>query len=375
MNASTVAAGGATLGTRELNRAMLARQLLLDRADLPVADAIGHLVGMQSQSPAAPYVGLWSRLAGFRPDDLVEPMLDRAVVRVAVMRGTVHTVTAADCLWLRPMVQPLFDRDLRTNQTHGPPLAGIDWPELLTAGRRVLATSPCTPAELGVALAPRWPDRRAASLGYAMRGLWPLVQVPPRGIWGRSGRTTYADAERWLGATQDRTGTLDQLFTRYLGAFGPATVRDAQRWSGLTRLREVADRLRPGLRVFRDGSGRELFDLPGAPRPGPDVPAPVRFLPEFDNVLFSYADRGRVMSDGTRTALFGRLNVYPRAVLVDGFVAGRWRVEQSRGTTTLHVGALRRWSARERDAVHAEGARLLPFLAPGAAHDIRITGH
>ena len=345
------------LSWRALGRATLARQLLLSRSDMPVPQAIEHLVGMQGQAPHAPYLGLWTRLATFDPDALSRMLLDRTAVRIALMRGTVHLVTAGDALALRPLTQPIYDRDLRTNVLHSAALRGLDLAALATAGRALVEATPRTGTELGALLAERWPDRSGASLAYGVRDLLPLVQIPPRGLWGRSGQPVLTTAEAWLGrplAAMDPA----TMVTRYLGAFGPATVQDAQTWSGLTGLREVVERL--PLARFRDEAGRELFDLPDALRPDPDTPAPVRFLPDFDNLLVSHADRTRVIADEHRAYMAQHRLV--RAVLVDGVVAGTWTIAKRR----LEVQPFGRLSKRDRAAVAAEGERLLGFVHPGA---------
>lgn len=363
---------GQVLGRRALNRFTLARQLLLERAALSPEAAVEHLVGLQAQNPRPPYVGLWARLEGFDPEELSQLLLDRRVVRIAVMRGTVHLVTARDCLTLRPLVQPLYDRDLATNATHGPLLRGLDLDPVVEAGRALLDERPLTPGELGRRLAERWPDRDPSALAHAMRGRVPLVQVPPRGLWGASGRTTYAVAETWLGRPLDPDPSPDDMVLRYLGAFGPATVADAQAWSGLRRLAEVVDRLRPRLRTFRDERGRELFDLPDAPRPDADTPAPVRFVPEFDNLLVSHADRTRVISDEDRKRLVTPNGAQLGTLLVDGFAAGTWKIASERGTATLTVTPFRRLAKPDAAAVRREGARLLLFAAAGATHEVRL---
>ncbi|OXM74267.1 MULTISPECIES: winged helix DNA-binding domain-containing protein [Amycolatopsis] len=362
-----------TLGPRALNRALLARQLLLRAAEVTPLEAVRHLCGLQAQAPFPPYYGLWSRLHGFRPEQLGQLLLDRQVVRIALMRGTVHLVTAEDCLWLRPLVQPLFDRDLRTNTAYKKPLAPLDLGEVADRARAVLAEEPHTPAALGKRLAEQWPDTPPAALAHAARGLLPLVQVPPRAVWGRSGRTTLATAEDWLGRPLDRNGSLDELVSRYLAAFGPASVADVQAWSGLTRLGEVVDRLRPRLRVFRTEQGREVFDLPEAPRPDPATPAPPRFIAEFDNLLLSHTDRTRVLPDDARKRVFGVPNgVFPGTILVDGLVRGSWRIARSRNAATLEIEPYERFSTKDRAALEDEGARLLRFAVGEDAGDIRF---
>jgi hypothetical protein len=333
---------------------------------------IGHLVGMQAQAPQTPYVGLWCRLERFQPEELSQLLIDRRVVRVAVMRGTVHLVTAADCLSLRPLVQPIYDRDLLTNQTWAPALVGVDLDAVQSAGQALVEQKPLTPKQLGVLLAERWPDRDPGALAHAIRGRLALVQVPPRGLWGASGQTTCTTAESWLGRPLDRSPSIDEVVRRYLTAFGPATVADVQAWSGLTRLREVVDRLRPSLLEFADERGRTLFDVPDGPRPDPDTPAPVRFLPEYDNLLLSHADRTRVIGDEDRRQLMTVNGIIPGTFLVDGWFRGIWKLRRARGAATLTITPFHAMSKRATAAVTAEGARLLRFAAAGDDHDIQL---
>jgi hypothetical protein len=368
---------GGVLGLRALNRATLERQMLLRRRSLSAEEAIEHLVGMQAQAPNPPYVGLWTRLEGFHPDQLARLILERRAVRVALMRNTVHLVSARDCLKLRPLVQPVIDRGLYANRANRVGVEGVDVEALSAAGRALLEERPRTARELGVLLRERWPERDPASLARAVRHLVPLVQVPPRGVWGRSGQTTHTTAEAWLGRPLDPGPSLEEMVVRYLGAFGPAGVKDVQTWSGLTRLGEVVDRLRPRLSTFRDERGRELFDLPDAPRPDPDAPSPPRFLPEFDNLILSHADRTRVIADEYRKAIASRNGMVPATFLVDGFVRGTWKTERTRGRATLVIEPFDALSGNDRDALAEEGERLLRFMAePDGAepHETRIAG-
>lgn len=363
------------LGPRALNRALLARQFLLRRVHASPLDVVHHLCGMQAQAPFPPYFGLWSRLHGFTPRALADLLLDRSVVRIVLMRGTVHLVTADDCLFLRPLVQQILDNDLRTNTQYAAALRNVDFPSLATKTRALLTERPHTAGELGKALAEAGGHGHPAALAHAARGLVPLVQVPPRAVWGRSGEPTYATAEDWLGRPLRDNASRADLVVRYLSAFGPATVRDVQAWSGLTRLGEVLDRLRPRLEVFADEQGRELFDVPEAPRPEPDTPAPPRFIAEFDNLLLAHADRTRVLTDEHRKRLFSARNgLIPGTILVDGFVRGTWRIRREQAAATLEIEPYQRISTKDAGALESAGRRLLKFAAPGATHAVTFAG-
>jgi hypothetical protein len=361
------------LTLRELNRATLERQMLVRRQKLPAAEAIEHLVGLQAQAPNPPYVGLWTRLEGFHPAELARLITDRRAVRIALMRNTIHLVTARDCLKLRPLVQPVFDRALYANRTHRAGIDGMDVEAVVAAGRALLEERPRTAKELGELLQERWPNRDPSSLARAIRHLVPLVQVPPRGIWGKSGQATHTTAAAWLGRPLDPDPSLDELVVRYLAAFGPATVRDVQTWSGLARLGEVTDRLRPHLRTFRDERGKELFDLPDAPRPDPDTPAPPRFLPEFDNLILSHADRTRIIANDFRKEIASKNGMVPATVLVDGFVRGTWKTERTRGKVTLVIEPFEPLSKEDCDALAEEGEQLVRFVAePEGAETFKV---
>ncbi|WP_116948737.1 winged helix DNA-binding domain-containing protein [Jiangella endophytica] len=353
------------LTRRQLNRATLARQFLLSRADSPVLPVVEHLGGLQAQQPFSPYYQLWSRLRGFVPSQLATLLLDRTVVRLAAQRGTIHLLSAPDALALRPWVQSLYDADLRTNTLHAKALADVDLDAVGASARSLVDAEPRTMAELGALLAPSWPSVEASHLAHAARSLLALVQVPPRAVWGQRGQTRLTTAERWLGRPLDDSVPPEVFVRRYLGAFGPASVADLQTWCGLTRLRPAVDALRPSLLVFRDEAGRELFDLPDAPRPPADTPAPVRFLPDFDNLLRSHSDRTRVIDDVSRKRMNRRNGVVPHALLVDGEVAGWWRLEDG----VLAVTPYRPLSVPETAEVEAEGRELLAFALSSDALD------
>ncbi|MFJ9007946.1 winged helix DNA-binding domain-containing protein [Streptomyces canus] len=369
-------ASAPVLSPRALNRATLDRQLLLRRSGLSAKAAVGHLLGLQAQNVKPPYYALAARLDGFAPGQLSELMADREVVRIVTMRSTIHTHTAEDCLTLRPLVQPARDREL-INFRKG--LQGVDLDRLAVLARELVEAEPRTMKQLREALLAEWPDADPQALAIAARCKLPLVQVAPRGLWGRSGQVALTTAEHWLGRpteprptepgpTEPRpTPAPDATVLRYLAAFGPASVKDMQTWAGLTRLRDAFERLRPQLRIFRDENGVELFDLPEASRPAEDTPAPPRFLPEFDNLLLSHADRTRVVPK----EYWGRSwqgNQAYCTLLVDGFLAGVWKLTGD----TLVVEPFDRLSKAQQKDVTAEGQRMLATLHPGTPYDIRF---
>jgi hypothetical protein len=372
------------LSPRALNRAALHRQLLLDRAPVSALDAVGRLAGLQAQAPLAPYVGLWTRVAGFRHEELKELITERAVLRAHLMRNTVHLVDATDYVRFRPLYQPVLARHLAGN--FGKNLIGIDLAELAAAAADLLGQTPLTRVELGARLAPRWPDHDPASLAYAASHLLPLVQVPPRGLWGEPNhRAAFFLASAWLagrapsaspGPTRapepipmPQSTMLEQLMLRYLAAYGPASVADAQAWSGLSRLREVTERLGNRLRAFTGPDGAELLDLPDAPRPDPDVPAPPRFLPEYDNLLLSYAERSRVIPHRRPVPLPPGHGATAGTLLVDGLWQADWKISQG----VLEIEPFTPLGQADTDAVAAEGERLLGFAVPAiAVRDVRF---
>lgn len=355
----------AVLGPRALNRATLARQLLLRPAPVSAREAVGHLVGLQAQNVKPPYYALAARLDGFTPEALSGPMADREVVRIVTLRSTIHTHTADDCLTLRPLVQPARDRELTLFRKG---LAGVDLDRLAALARELVEEQPRTMKQLREALLAHWPDADPQALGVAARCKLPLVQITPRGLWGRSGQVTLTTAENWLGRpAEPAPETPDATVLRYLAAFGPASVQDMQTWAGLTRLRPAFERLRPRLVTFRDESGTELFDLPDAPRPDPGTPAPPRFLPEFDNLLLSHADRTRVVPAEHWGSTWRGNTAYP-ALLVDGFLAGVWRLDEH----ALTVEPFGRLDRARRAEVEAEGRRMLAVMHPGTAYDVRF---
>ncbi|MDQ3695922.1 MAG: winged helix DNA-binding domain-containing protein [Chloroflexota bacterium] len=358
---------GDVLSQRALNRATLARQLLFAREKRPAIEVIQHLAGMQAQNPLDPYYALWSRLEAFQPAELAALLTGRQAVRTALLRTTIHLVTAGDCLAMRPMVQHILER-VFWSTSFAKNIKGINTESLLALGRTVLTEQPRTGPALGKLLAERWPEYDPASLAYAVRYILPLVQIPPRGIWGQGGQATWATVETWLGRPVATATAPDALVPRYLAAFGPASVMDMQNWSGLTRLSEIFDRLRPRLRAFHDEAGVELFDLPEAPRPDPETPAPPRFFPEYDNLFLGHADRARIVPPGR-----GSRHVAGYAFTVDGFFRGVWKFQRTKATTTLLIDPFDPLSPAEEAALLDEARGLLAFATPETAHAILFT--
>jgi hypothetical protein len=221
---------------------------------------------------------------------------------------------------------------------------------------------PMTWAELRRHLAARWPEHSDAALLRAVQFTLPLVQVPPRGLWQRSGAARVTGAETWLRRPLAANPSIETLMLRYFAAFGPASVMDVQAWSGLTRLGAVVERLRPRLVSFADEDGRALFDLPDAPRPSADVAAPVRFLPEFDNLTLAHANRSRIVNGRPKKPPPD--NAAVKGFLVDGFVAGFWKIVRERRRATLRLEPFKPLARQAADALAREGERLLAFAAP-----------
>jgi hypothetical protein len=359
------------LSLRALGRATLARQMLLERADVAPVAAIERLAAVQAQLGRPAFVALWSRVAGFRAEALRAAITKRRVVRATLMRATLHMVSARDYLAFRPALAPMLEGAMR--KVLGARAAKVDPARLERAARDALTGGARTFEELRPALAAALGASDERALGYAVRTMLPLVQAADGAAWGWSTGGAFALAETWLDAPIAASAAPDAMILRYLAALGPATPADAQVWSGLPRLREVFERLRPKLRVLRGPDGRELFDLPRAPRPDEDTPAPVRFLPDWDNLILSHADRTRAIDDAHRklisTGNLGLLSTFT----VDGRVAGRWRIARARRTATLTLEPFAKLAPAVRRALEAEGADLLAFVEPDAeTYDVAI---
>ncbi len=348
------------LSLRDLNRATLARQLLLARAKTTPLAAIEQLAGLQAQVPRPPFLGLWSRVADFERADLHALIHARSVVRATMMRGTIHLVSARDYLALRLALQPMLSAAMRS--ILGKRVDNLDLDDLTKHARKLL---PATFDTVRKGLTPRFPNHDDRALGLAVRLHLPLVLVPTDTPWSYPANAEFVPADVWFGTAPAAAGP-EALVLRYLAAFGPATARDAAAWSGLTKLGPVFEALRDQLVVLRDDEDRELFDLLDAPRPSADTPAPVRFLPEYDNLMLAYADHARVIDPVRRPALTTKNGIIAATFLVDGRVAGTWTMKRVKGRATLLLAPFGKLTKVAFSALAAEGEALLQFVEPDA---------
>lgn len=344
------------LSTRELNRSLLARQLLLDRSHLPLTRALERVAGLQTQYAPSAYVALWSRLHDFRREVLTNALEKRRAVQATLMRVTIHIVSARD--------YPLFTEGIRHARrewwlrVQRRQVEDLDMEKVAAFLRKHLAAGPRRQAEIKELLQ----GQGFPSIALSGVGLWlDLVRVPPSGTWEQRRADLYGLAENWLGSSgATESEGLEHLIRRYLGGFGPASLNDVAGWAGLpvTTLRGVAERIR--LRRFSDEGGAELLDVLRAPLPDPDTPAPVRFLPTWDATLLVHARRTQILPERYRSLVFDTKT--PRSVstfLVDGAVAGTWRYETDR----VRLNPFHRLSRVSRRELEDESERLAAFHA------------
>ncbi len=363
-----------TVTLRELNRATLARQLLLERDTMSVPKAIERLAGMQAQMPVPPFVGLWTRLKKFERDDLAALIEKRKVVRATMMRATLHLVTTDDYLNLRGAMQPVLDAAQESIAKRRDD--AVDFEAVLKEGRRFLKEQPRTFAEISKHFEALMPDSDIGAMRYTIRTKIPLVQVPTTTGWRYPSTPQFTLAEDYLDqkiSLEPTENDFKQLAKRYLAAFGPATPTDMQTWSGLGGMKDVFESIRDELVTYRDPKKREVFDLPDMPLPEEDTPAPPRFLPEFDNLLLSHKDRTRVVADAYRKQVYLPGLRVAATILVDGVVQGAWKVEKAKGAATLNITPFEKWSKTVRDELADEGERLIRFIEPDAkSHDVQF---
>lgn len=352
------------LSLRELNRATLARQMLLDRENISIPAAIERLVGLQAQLSISPYIGLWTRLRDFKRDDLAALIDDHTVVKATMIRATLHLATAEDYLKLRGTIQPVLAGASESITKRRDVNLDIDY--ILKLARTYFTEAPRSFAEVSAKFSELMPDIDIGSIRYTIRTNLALVQVPTDTQWSYPGNPKFALAETWLGSSIRDTEDVRTLVFRYLAAFGPATAADMQRWVGLEKLKDVFETLRPELVTYRDERKRELFDLPDMPLPDGDTPAPERFLPEYDNLLLSYDKRTRILADEHRKQVYLPGLRVASTFLVDGFVHGAWKISIKKGTATLILTPFKPLTDSNRKALLTEAELLVHFAEPDA---------
>ncbi|MCA2205808.1 winged helix DNA-binding domain-containing protein [Nocardia rosealba] len=357
------------LSKRVLNRTLLARQHLLERSTLSTPRMCEHLVGLQAQDVPPPFIGLWSRTVDFDPDTVSRGLDDRTLVRITLMRGTIHLVTPPDALRIAPHIQPELEKvPFRKGFNYGA-MVGLDPEEVRADGEAVLGDEPMAAADLRAEAAIRYPDRDPGAVSQTWLYQLPVLQTPPRGRWRDNSRPVWSRVQPWLGAPLDPDYPVAELILRYLRAFGPASTMDMQTWSRLPGMKQVVADLGDRVRTYTDERGRTLYDAAELELADPDLPAPVRLLGWYDNALLSHQDRSRVIGETIAPRSFGA-NVSP--VLIDGFTAGVYKVFVKSGTARLRVSPTRAWTKAEAAEVESEAAALLAFLEPESAPAVEI---
>ncbi len=346
------------LTLRQLNRSLLARQMLLDRQNMPPVAATEHLIALQSQIPNPPYIGLWTRLRRFERGQLTALLESREIVRAPWIRSTLHLVSAADHQRFQSVIQPALLRGLRS--FFGARGADLDIERLLSIAKPFLESNQPSIGALRERLQEHEPKLNKEAMAYAVRSYLPLVQIPPSGTWGAGTRATYTTADSWLGRANP--SDLPSLFRRYLAAYGPADVMDFQTWTGMTRLKSQLASTLGDLMVYQSENGRDMYDLPELTIAAPDSIAPLRFIPEYDNMLIAHRDRSRILPDEHRKKVFLSAGRVIGTVLIDGFVGATWNVKKDKSSVTLNV---KLFEAQPNDClreIQEEGDRLLRFF-------------
>ena len=348
------------LSTRTLTRTLWLRQQLVpgQRSVTGVAPMVAHLLGLQAQDNLPPYLSLAARIDGFSPADLSDRLEDRSLVRFFSMRGTVHVLTADDALQLRGWVQPALDRVSATNQT-SKAARHLTTEHLEAVVGPFLGDGARSHTEIGQALAEVHPDVPEDALRHVTREQLPLLQVPPRGLWKRSGGVVYAYADRYLGRPFAEADVED-VVVRYLSAYGPATAADMTKWSMVTRLGPVFTAMAKDGRLIMhtDENGRTLYDVPGAPI-AEDLDLPPLLLGMYDNVFLSHADRDRIAPDEARKAWMGVNGGVGSTLFLDGLLAGLWRLDEGR----VVVKPFSTPTRAEQRGIDSEVARVEAMLA------------
>ncbi|MEV0059049.1 winged helix DNA-binding domain-containing protein [Nocardia sp. NPDC050718] len=359
------------VSNRVLNRTLLARQHLLERSTLSTPQMCDHLIGLQAQDVPPPFVGLWSRITDFDPATVSAGLEDRSLVRITLMRGTIHLVTPPDALRIAPHIQPELEKvPFRKGFNYGA-MVGLDPEELRAHGESVLGDAPMAAADLRTEAARLYPDRDPGPVVQTWLYQLPVLQTPPRGRWRDNSRPVWSRVEPWLGAPLDPDYPVAELILRYLRAFGPASTMDMQTWSRLPAMKQAVAALGDRVRTYTDERGRTLYDAADLTLADPDQPAPVRLLGWYDNLLLSHQDRSRVLGDDSAPPLRAFAS-WVSPVLIDGFLAGMYKVFVKSGTARLRISPVRAWTKAEAAQVEAEAAALLAFLEPESAPAVEI---
>ncbi|MFF2084953.1 winged helix DNA-binding domain-containing protein [Nocardia sp. NPDC058176] len=359
------------LSNRVLNRTLLARQHLLERSTLTTAQMCEHLIGLQAQDVPPPFVGLWSRIENFDPATVTTGLDDRTLVRITLMRGTIHLVTPPDALRIAPHIQPELEKvPFRKGFNYGA-MVGLDPDEVRAHGEAVLGDEPMSTADLRVEAEKRYPDRDPGHVVSTWLYLLPVLQTPPRGRWRDNSRPVWSRVEPWLGAPLDPTYPVAELILRYLRAFGPASTMDMQTWSRLPAMKKAVAELGDRVRTYTDERGRTLYDAADLELADPDRPAPVRLLGWYDNALLSHQDRSRIVAE-LDTPPPRAATTMTSPVLIDGFVAGLYKVFVKSGAARLRISPGRAWTKTEAAQVESEASALLTFLEPESEPRVEI---
>lgn len=359
------------LTLRQINRATLARQMLLERQAVSPLEAVETLAGLQAQEATPPFLALWTRIANFERDHLMKPLREHRILRATAMRGTLHLLSVKDFLSFRPLLQPMLTGGLKVLGKRG---EGLNIPVLAKHGEEFFSKGPAVFEDFRGHLGTLYPDADLRAMAYAVRLHLHLIQVPDDSVWGYAKDPKFSLLASKVKA-KPTPFTTEEFVLRYLAAYGPATAADMQTWSAMKGLGPVLKAMKSKLAVFRDEAGRELFDLPDAPRPSEDTPVPVRFLPEFDSLMIAHDDRTRLIDDAHRPLLVTK-NLRVRATfLVDGFVKGFWKFSSGKSKAVLELEPLEKLTKKMKAELEAEGEKLLRFAEPEApVFEIKMSG-
>ncbi len=355
------------LTLRQLNRTLLARQLLLEHHVIKPLAAMEQLLALQSQIPNPPYIGLWTRLQRFDKTELTALLDSREVARAPWIRSTLHLVNTTDHQRFQAVIQPALARGLRS--FFGKRAKDLNIERLIEIAIPFLEAETPTIGALRDELQRHYPQHDKQAMAYAVRSYLPLVQVPPSGSWGVGTRAIYTTASSWLGDPQP--SDLTALFRRYLAAFGPASIMDFQTYCGMTSLKTKLAPAVKSLVSYRDESGAQLYDLPDMPILPEETVAPLRFLPEYDNILIAHKSRVRILPEAHRKKVFVSAGRVLGSVLIDGFVGGIWKTGRDKGCAVLSITLFEPTAPAIQDEIAAEGMRLLRFIDEDAA-DYRL---